>query len=54
MASPADPFEITDDVVPSTALPSHAAVTATAHLQGLNEEQRRAVLDQIIVKLRSA
>jgi len=44
MASPADPFEITDDPVPADPQPARRAVTSTAHLEGLNEEQRKAVV----------
>ena len=46
MASPADPFEITDDPVPTDPQPARRAVTSTAHLEGLNEEQRLAVIHQ--------
>ena len=51
MAPPADPFEITDDPVSSSAegadpQPAPRAVTSTAHLEGLNEEQRLAVIHQ--------
>jgi DNA helicase-2/ATP-dependent DNA helicase PcrA len=53
MAPPADPFEITDEPVPtpdanSGAPPGTAtarrAVASTTHLDGLNEEQRKAVI----------
>src|SRR5476649_3109097 len=53
MAPPADPFEITDEPVPapdanSGATPGMAtarrAVASLAHLEGLNEEQRKAVI----------
>ena len=48
MAPPADPFEITDDDAPADAGPAAAApprhaVAPTVHLEGLNDEQRRAV-----------
>ena len=43
MAPPADPFEITDDPVPADSEPARRAVASTAHLDGLNEEQRQAV-----------
>ncbi|WP_422003102.1 ATP-dependent helicase [Reyranella sp.] len=47
MAPPADPFEITDDPLPATANPPPARVVASlAHLEGLNEEQRRAVVHE--------
>src|SRR3984885_3072700 len=51
MASPADPFEITDDPVSSPAAgaespPARRAVASTAHLEGLNDEQRLAVIHQ--------
>src|SRR5216683_637282 len=52
MASPADPFEITDDPVSSSPAegaespPARRAVTSTAHLEGLNDEQRLAVIHQ--------
>ena len=51
MASPADPFEITDDPVSSPAEgaespPARRAVASTAHLEGLNDEQRLAVIHQ--------
>ena len=51
MASPADPFEITDDPVSSPAAgaespPARRAVASTAHLEGLNDEQRQAVIHQ--------
>src|SRR5437762_12438505 len=44
MAPPADPFEITDDPVPGDPPPARRAVAPSAHLDGLNEEQRRAVV----------
>ena len=43
MAPPADPFEITDDPVPSDPQPARRAVVPSAHLEGLNEQQRLAV-----------
>ncbi len=43
MAPPADPFEITDDPVPSDPQPARRAVVTSAHLEGLNEQQRLAV-----------
>ncbi len=43
MASPADPFEIADDPVPANPQPARRAVAPLAYLEGLNEEQRRAV-----------
>jgi len=46
MAPPADPFEITDDPVPVPAAPARRAVTSMAHLEGLNEEQRKAVIHE--------
>src|SRR4030088_3657273 len=51
MASPADPFEITDSprsppAEGPEALPSRRAVASTAHLEGLNDEQRQAVIHQ--------
>ena len=51
MASPADPFEITDDPVSSPtegaeSPPARRAVASTAHLEGLNDEQRLAVIHQ--------
>jgi len=46
MAPPADPFEITDDPVPAPAAPARRAVTSMAHLEGLNEEQRKAVIHE--------
>jgi DNA helicase-2/ATP-dependent DNA helicase PcrA len=49
MASPADPFEITDDPVPVPEAPGAAparAVASMAHLDGLNAEQRRAVIHE--------
>ncbi|WIM09391.1 UvrD-helicase domain-containing protein [Enhydrobacter sp.] len=44
MAPPADPFEITDDPVPTPETPARRAVTPMTHLEGLNEEQRKAVV----------
>ncbi len=54
MAPPADPFEITDDPAPTDPQPAsqhsanqpagRRAVLPTAHLEGLNEEQRKAVV----------
>src|SRR6266850_3473035 len=44
MAPPADPFEITDDPVPTDPPPARRAVASMAHLDGLNEEQRQAVI----------
>ena len=46
MASPADPFEITDEPVPTDPQPARRAVTSMAHLEGLNDEQRLAVIHQ--------
>ena len=46
MAPPADPFEITDDPVPVPPQPAARAVAPSAHLEGLNEEQRRAVIHE--------
>jgi len=51
MASPADPFEITDEsrIVPAEGAespPARRAVASTAHLEGLNDEQRLAVIHQ--------
>ena len=50
MAPPADPFEITDDPVPAPntpeAGPARRAVASMAHLDGLNEEQRKAVIHE--------
>ncbi|MCA0248645.1 MAG: UvrD-helicase domain-containing protein, partial [Proteobacteria bacterium] len=43
MAPPADPFEITDDPVAADPVPARRALASTAHLDGLNEEQRQAV-----------
>ena len=43
MASPADPFEITDDPAPAEPQPARRAVVPAAYLDGLNEEQRKAV-----------
>src|SRR5215831_5465246 len=46
MAPPADTFEITDDAVPAEPTPERRAVASTAHLDGLNEHQRQAVIHQ--------
>ncbi|HEY6984385.1 ATP-dependent helicase [Reyranella sp.] len=46
MAPPADPFEITDDPVPAPELPARRAVASMVHLEGLNEEQRKAVMHE--------
>ena len=46
MAPPADPFEITDDPVPPPDTPARRAIAPTAHLDGLNEEQRKAVMHE--------
>src|SRR5215470_5510681 len=51
MAPPADPFEITDEPVPphgaeAEAQPERRAVVRNAHLEGLNEEQRQAVVHE--------
>src|SRR5260370_3062285 len=51
MASPADPFEITDEPVSSPAEgadppPAQRAVTSSTHLEGLNTEQRQAVVHE--------
>jgi len=43
MAPPADPFEITDDPVPSDPQPARRAIAPSTHLEGLNEQQRLAV-----------
>jgi DNA helicase-2/ATP-dependent DNA helicase PcrA len=43
MAPPADPFEITDDPAPAEPQPARRAVAPAAYLDGLNEEQRKAV-----------
>src|ERR1700748_3120463 len=43
MASPADPFEITDDPVPADPQPARRALAPAAYLDRLNEEQRKAV-----------
>jgi len=45
MAPPADPFEITDSA-PADPQPARRAVASMAHLDGLNEEQRQAVIHQ--------
>src|SRR5215468_11151131 len=49
MAPPADPFEITDEPAapetPESASPRRVPAS-TAHLDGLNEEQRQAVIHQ--------
>jgi len=46
MAPSADPFEITDDPVPGPEPAATRAVASQVHLEGLNEEQRRAVIHQ--------
>jgi DNA helicase-2/ATP-dependent DNA helicase PcrA len=50
MAPPADPFEITDDPVPVPEEPGmgppRRATVSMAHLDGLNEEQRKAVIHE--------
>src|SRR5580693_8853681 len=46
MASPADPFEITDEPVPTDPPPARHAVTSSTHLEGLNTEQRQAVVHE--------
>src|SRR5581483_10582920 len=47
MAPPADPFEIADDPVPTDPQPARrSAVTPSAYLEGLNEEQRKAVVHE--------
>ena len=47
MAPPADPFEITDDPVPGPEpRPATRVVAPSAHLEGLNEEQRLAVIHE--------
>ena len=46
MAPPADPFEITDDPVPMPETPARRAVAPMTHLEGLNEEQRKAVVHE--------
>ena len=43
MAPPADPFEITDEPAPAAPQPARRPVVSTAYLDGLNEEQRKAV-----------
>ncbi|MEI6203916.1 MAG: hypothetical protein WCP68_18365 [Enhydrobacter sp.] len=43
MAPPADPFEITDEPAPAALQPARRPVVSTAYLDGLNEEQRKAV-----------
>ena len=43
MAPPADPFEITDSV-PAIPEPARRVVVPNAHLEGLNTEQRQAVV----------
>jgi DNA helicase-2/ATP-dependent DNA helicase PcrA len=43
MAPPADPFELTDHPEPDAPSPARHAVLPTAHLDGLNQEQRQAV-----------
>src|SRR5262245_43552995 len=46
MAPPADPFEITDEPAPTEPQPARRAVVSNAHLEGLNDEQRRAVVHE--------
>src|SRR3954452_19698002 len=46
MASPADPFEIIDEPAPAAPQPAGRPVVSTAYLDGLNEEQRLAVIHQ--------
>ena len=46
MASPADPFEITDDPAPVDPQPQRRTVVSTAHLEGLNQEQHQAVVHE--------
>jgi DNA helicase-2/ATP-dependent DNA helicase PcrA len=46
MAPPADPFEITDDPVPVQESPARRPVASIAHLEGLNDEQRKAVVHE--------
>ena len=46
MAPPADPFEITDDPAPVDPQPQRRAVVPNAHLEGLNQEQRQAVVHE--------
>ncbi|SJZ32260.1 DNA helicase-2 / ATP-dependent DNA helicase PcrA [Enhydrobacter aerosaccus] len=46
MAPPADPFEITDDPVPAPNTPERRPVASMAHLEGLNDEQRKAVIHE--------
>ncbi len=46
MAPPADPFEITDDPVPPPESPARRAVAPSTYLDGLNEEQRKAVVHE--------
>ncbi len=46
MAPPADPFEITDDPVPPPEAPARRMLASTAYLDGLNEEQRKAVIHE--------
>jgi len=43
MAPPADPFELTDHPEPDAPSPARRTVLPTAHLDGLNTEQRQAV-----------
>ena len=43
MAPPADPFEITDEPAAAETLPARRAVAPAVYLDGLNEEQRKAV-----------
>jgi len=46
MAPPADPFELTDHPEPDAPSPARRAVLPTAHLDGLNQEQRQAVIHE--------
>ena len=46
MAPPADPFEITDEPVPAIDPPARRVVAPNAHLEGLNTEQRQAVVHE--------
>jgi DNA helicase-2/ATP-dependent DNA helicase PcrA len=46
MAPPADPFEITDDPVPAQETPARRTIVSMTHLEGLNEEQRKAVIHE--------
>ena len=43
MAPPADPFEITDEPAAAETPPARRAVAPAVYLDGLNEEQRKAV-----------